>query len=116
MSIDTETLTRLLKDSLGGEVTMTPRQRGEIVLPVRGTRADIAALELLSLGAPLAQEVLRLRALLEGSTTPPTSAEDEAARSADLFPHKVGRRWHFFDREGRVAEGPVIKPVPPPRS
>lgn len=72
------------------------------IAAIAGKQYDANILE----SRALAREVLRLRALLAGRTAPPTATEDEAARTADLFPHKMGRRWHFFDREGRVSAGP----------
>lgn len=56
-----EDLQHLLDASVGGEVTLTPRQRGAMPDPKPGSPADIAAMQLLALGAPLAKEVLRLQ-------------------------------------------------------
>jgi len=56
-----EELQQLLAASVGGEVTLTPRQRGAMPDPKPGSPADIAAMQLLALGAPLAKEVLRLQ-------------------------------------------------------
>lgn len=49
-----------------------------------------------------------LRALLEGRENAPSAAEDEAARVAGINPHKVCKKWHFFDAYGSVVAAPAV--------
>lgn len=67
----------------------------------------LATASLFAVANALAEEVLLLRALLDGRTSPPTVIEDEAARSAGLYPVQLSGRWHLFDDAGRLRAWPA---------